>query len=452
MSAPPTLSDLSYLTADLPGIGGVIKSQPEDFIVEEIPATDPLGQGEHLWLYVEKRQQTTLDVARRLAKMFHVRRHAIGYAGLKDKHAVTRQLFSVHLPSSSSHDARFLERFAYTPYKLLWSKRHTRKLRRGHHAGNRFVLRIRQIDPSAVQLAQPILARLARQGVPNFVGPQRFGFRQHNHLLGRLLIQERWQEMLDLLLGQPLPTDSPQNQQARQAYDQHDYAQALALWPRALHHDRQALDVLRQGKSPRQAVLAIDGPQRHFLISATQSAIFNLVLDRRLRAGLFARLLPGDLAWKHDSEAVFAVDQTTADLENSPVGRVPNLQVSPSGPMWGADMLKPAGQPLEWETQALADLGLCENDLAAMRPEICEPFNDDDPPPPALDSPPLRTTRQGVSGSRRPLRVILSHPTLAAGSDSAGPFLELSFVLPHGSFATTVLREIIKSPALPDSE
>ncbi len=159
---------LRYLTNDLPGIGGVIKERPEDFLVDEQPLYEAKGEGEHLYLFVEKRGQTTSDVVRRVAKMFHVRRSDVGYAGLKDKQAVTRQHLSVYLPDASN-DEKFLSRFEFTPFKLLWSQRHANKLRRGDLSGNRFVIYLRGVDASAAVAAKTVLDRMMETGVPNYV-------------------------------------------------------------------------------------------------------------------------------------------------------------------------------------------------------------------------------------------------------------------------------------------
>src|SRR5688500_17210731 len=104
-SASPT--NLAYLT-DAAGIGGVINERPEDFLVDEQPLYQPAGSGEHLYLFLEKRGTTTTEVVRRLAKAFRVGRSDIGFAGLKDKHAVTRQHFSVYLPNPA-HDTELLK-------------------------------------------------------------------------------------------------------------------------------------------------------------------------------------------------------------------------------------------------------------------------------------------------------------------------------------------------------
>ncbi|MEO1237650.1 MAG: tRNA pseudouridine(13) synthase TruD [Planctomycetota bacterium] len=413
---------LAYLTADLPGTGGVLKQRPEDFLVEEAPLYEPTGEGEHLYLYVEKKRATTLDVVRRLAKAFRTKRSDVGYAGLKDKHAVTRQHLSIHRPGTTpAEDAECLERFSHYPYaSVIWADRHTNKLRRGHHGGNRFVVRVRGVEPTAVLRAKPILDRLAQGGFPNYLGEQRFGYRQNSHLLGRHLLRCGWRAFLDGLLGDPRPDENEDVQAARRAYEDGDIGLALERMPKSLRGARQALDALRQHKSEHEAVLSIDRTQLDFLVSATQSAVFNAVVDRRVRAGTLDRLLPGDLAWRHDNRACFAVDADTAEAENRPDGRVPRLEVSPSGPFWGPGMTLPRGSVLIDEHAALADAGLTEDDFT-------------------------RATHVRTDGTRRPLRERLIDPDLSGGVDEHGAYLRLAFTLGRGAFATMVVREITKA-------
>ena len=423
---PTMTSSLAYLTSGLPGIGGLIKQRAEDFLVEELPLYNAAGEGEHMFVMIEKRGQTTSDVMRRVAKLFHVPRSEVGYAGLKDKHAITRQLLSVHLPDSSN-DEKFLGRFEYTPFKLLWARRHHNKLRRGHLVGNRFVIHIRGVDAHDAVRAGEVLDHLGKTGVPNYVGQQRFGYRQTNHELGRLLALGRWQQMLDLMLGRPIDTDSPATRAGRDAYDRGDFSAALEAWPKQLRHDRQALDALRQGKGPRDAVMSIDNHQREFLISALQSAMFNDVLDQRVRDGLFSRLVEGDLAFKHDNRSVFSVDEATAAVENASGGRVQRLEISPSGPMWGADMIEPSARPLEWESHVLERYDLSR---AVLKQADHIP----------------------AYGSRRAMRIILRSPEVTGGADEHGPYVRLVFDLTRGSFATVVLREIMKKDGENESD
>jgi tRNA pseudouridine13 synthase len=408
---------LAYTTDDAPGIGGIIKQRPEDFLVEELPLYEPTGEGEHLYLFIEKQLQTTSDVTRRLAKMFHVKRSDIGYAGLKDKRAITRQHFSIYLPNREN-EQKYLERIEFTPFNLLWSDRHANKLRRGHLAGNRFVIRIRNVEATSVLRVKQVLDRLVKLGVPNYIGDQRFGYRQNNHRLGQMFLLRQWQPMLDELLGVFAENDPASTIDSRKAYLRGDYAGAIEHWPRAFRHERQALDTLRQGRPLEQAIRAIDRTQREFFLSALQSAIFNEVLSRRVKDKTFDQLLQGDLAWKHDSRSVFAVDQQTAELENSSAGRVPKLQVSPSGPMWGDDLIQPQDEPL------------------ALEKEILESYN--------LTPEAFAQCPMPMIGVRRSLRMSISNASVSGGVDEHGSFVRVAFDLPRGCFATMVLREIMK--------
>ena len=409
------VGSLSYLTGEMPGIGGVIKQRPEEFLVEEQPLYDLDGEGEHLYLFIEKCRRTTSDVVRLLAKAFYVRRSDIGYAGLKDKHAIARQHFSIYLPGGQD-DQQLLDRIAYSGLTLLWARRHTNKLKRGHLSGNRFVIYIRDVKPTAVLQTKKVMDRLIALGMPNFIGPQRFGYRQNNDSLGRLLLLGEWQEFLDRMLGDPEGAASTRI--GREAYERGDYFAALEAWPRHLRYDRQALDALRQGKSKHESAMHIDEQQREFLICGLQSAIFNQVLDYRLRHGSFGRLLAGDLAWIHRNRAVFTVDAATAELEAGPRGRLRTGEISPSGPMWGAKMSRASGEVAKWELQAMADQKLTEADFAR---------------------------NSHVVGRRRPLRIFLKDPEVSGGVDEHGPYVRLALELPRGTFATTILREVMKT-------
>ena len=139
----PHVKPRAYITADVPPVGGVLKQRDEDFFVEEIPLYEPCGEGEHQYLLVEKQGMSTLDLVRLLAKHFGVRREAIGFAGLKDKRAITRQVISVQTPGKTPEDFPMLD---HPRARVLWADLHANKLRRGHLAGNRFSIRARGVD------------------------------------------------------------------------------------------------------------------------------------------------------------------------------------------------------------------------------------------------------------------------------------------------------------------
>jgi tRNA pseudouridine13 synthase len=150
---------------------GRIRSVPEDFTVEEIDAFDASGAGEHLLLTIEKRGMNTAFAAKRIAAWAGVAESAIGYAGLKDRHALTRQRFSVWIPKKIAPDIDALQS---DDFRVLDAQWHARKLPRGALAGNRFVLTLREVegDPAAIETR---LRAIAERGVPNYFGEQRFG-------------------------------------------------------------------------------------------------------------------------------------------------------------------------------------------------------------------------------------------------------------------------------------
>jgi len=144
---------------------------PERFVVEEIPAYLPAGEGEHTYLWIEKRGLTTLDAIRRLATRLGADPRDVGYAGLKDRHAVTRQRFSVHLPKRVAPDIDALQSDDLRVLAHAW---HAKKLPRGALAGNRFVLRLREVAGDRAAIEDRLRA-ISDQGVPNYFGEQRFG-------------------------------------------------------------------------------------------------------------------------------------------------------------------------------------------------------------------------------------------------------------------------------------
>ncbi|HVU62810.1 MAG TPA: tRNA pseudouridine(13) synthase TruD [Phycisphaerales bacterium] len=416
----PHTTPTRYLTADTPGTGGVLKQSDDDFLVEELPAYHPSGEGEHLYLWVQKRHMSTMHVVRLLADHFSVRRDAVGFAGLKDKLAVTTQLFSIHLPGKS--EASFTA-FEHPNVQILWTDRHANKLRRGHLLGNRFIIRIRQTSAAKVVHAGKTLATLARLGVPNRIGTQRFGLLQNNHIVGRALLRGDPTAAIDAILGPSC--QSPETQHAaRDLYAQGKFDQALTAYTGGAHTERRLLSALARGASPQQAIGAIERTDYGFYLTAFQSAIFNALLDDRIERNQLAALIDGDLAFKHDSGAVFPItpDMPAADREALPA-RLARLEVSPSGPMWGKDMTRAAGEVAQRERAALDAAGVPEDLLNALS----------------------RRQVESMVGQRRPLRVPLRLPDVEAGVDDRGDYIKCIFELPRGAFATTVMQEIMKT-------
>lgn len=154
-----------------PPLCGRLRSVPEDFVVDEVQDIEPDGEGEHLWLRVRKCGTNTDWLSRELAKFCGVKPMDVSYAGLKDRDAVTTQVFTVHLPGQAGPD---WSDFQCEGVEVLERSRHRRKLKRGALSGNRFTLVLRDVDGDREQ-AELCLQAIATQGVPNYFGEQRFG-------------------------------------------------------------------------------------------------------------------------------------------------------------------------------------------------------------------------------------------------------------------------------------
>jgi len=238
----------------------VLKATAEDFQVDEVLDIPLSGDGEHLWLWVEKRGLNTEEAARRLARAAGVQLRTVSYAGLKDRQALTRQWFSIQLPGKADPDMSAAEN---ETLRILKSTRHKRKLQRGAHAANGFTLRLTQLNADKDAL-QTRLESIAKAGIPNYFGAQRFGY------LGGNLGEAR------------------------------DYAA------------RQAL--------PEQRAV------RSRLLSTARSYLFNQVLAARVADGSWQRAQVGDLLAFTDSRSFFPAgieecsDPRLAILDLHPTG------------------------------------------------------------------------------------------------------------------------------------
>lgn len=469
---------IPWLTAGRPCLRGVYKARWEDFVVHEVPAMEPAGHGDHTWLEVEKHGLTTATAAADLARALGVKPSAVGYAGLKDARAIARQWMSVEHVDPARALAVDIPRV-----RVLRAGRHPRKLRRGWHRGNRFIIRLRSVtvaagegrpvgpdaapapapgvgpgpdpgagpdarpDPASEPASEPasdlapdlasglapdnvardLLALLARRGVPNLYGPQRFGYRGDTWRVGRALARGAWAEAAALIAGRPLRpdddavdpaggihADGEEIARARALFDRGRYAEAAAAWPRGFGHcARLAAAMERTGGDAARAIDVVGKGMLRLYAAGYQAWLFNRVLARRMEsAGGPDRLLTGDLAWKHDTEALFLVDDPAAEAP-----RAAAFEVSPTGPLVGRRMRAPEGPVRRLEEAALADAGFRPGELEsrALRP---------------------------LTGRRRPLRFRLTDATAGAARDDEGPYLELRFTLPPGCYATAVLREL----------
>jgi tRNA pseudouridine13 synthase len=324
-----------------------IRSCPSDFLVEEIPAYGASGEGEHLFVTFRKTGLTTMHAIERLAEALGVDVRQCGRAGLKDRHAVTRQTVSLPWPIARGDEATpLLANMAAPEIEVLAIARHVHKMKPGHLKGNRFTITLRQLKPEAVEPLGTAFAALC--DVPNRFGAQRFG--RHG-----------------------------------------DNAQRAMAWLRG------------EWRGPRGR-----GKQK-LLFSALQSELFNQVLQRRLDDGTHASVIDGDLVKKYESGGMFIASspELLAAQQRAEAG-----ELCATGPMFGAKMRWPAGQALNTEEEIFDAAGLAR----------------------------LQSFRSAGAGTRRALLLRVTEREHEAKAEDG--VLIVSFVLPKGGYATTVLSEI----------
>jgi tRNA pseudouridine13 synthase len=325
-----------------------LKATPEDFHVEEQLSFEPSGTGPHWLLRVEKRTANTRWVAAEIARLAGVPARDVGYAGLKDRHAVAVQWFSVPNLGRSAEswvDVRTAE------FKVLDARANLRKLKVGALSGNRFRIRLRNATWSREQLDLKLDA-LRTHGAPNYFGPQRFGREGYN---------------LD----------------------------RVAAW-------------VQSGVAPRGRA------ERSFTLSAARSLMFNALLARRVEAGDWSQLAPGDLASLDGSGSHFSVTCVDDELRR----RLATFDIHPSGPLWGRGPPASQGRALEHELEVSREFAPVAELLAA----------------------------EGLTQERRALRCAIRE----LSSERDASTLTLSFALGRGQFATAVLREICEFEGVPE--
>lgn len=317
----------------------IIRQQPEDFIVDEIPSATADRSGEHVWLTIRKRSTNTEHVAQQLAKLAKVKPMAVSYAGMKDRHAVTTQCFSVHIPGMPEPDWLSINSDLI---EVIDVQRNSRKLRRGVLAGNAFQLRLREFNCDASELETRLLL-ITEQGVPNYFGSQRFGRGGNN---------------------------------------------------------------LNMAASFFDGAIKLKRAQRSYALSAARSMLFNRILEQRVLAKNWNLALSGDICMRTGRHGFFSVEEGDAEI---PL-RIEAKEIHPSAPLWGKgdDISQAEAQAIE--RQALEGLS-----------DWCTGLEN-----------------KGLKMERRVLRVVPED--LEWHYDNAT--LDLSFSLPSGCFATSVLREI----------
>ena len=317
-----------------------------DFQVAEVLNFAPSGEGQHVLVQIRKRNANTEWVAGRLARLAGVSRRAVADAGLKDRHALTDQWFSVDLAGREEPRWALLNDEQIT---MLQHVRHQRKLRHGAVAANRFRITLRDLQGSRDAIVRS-LTEIAARGVPNYFGVQRFG----------------------------------------------------------RDNIRQAAAMLLQGRRVR------DRFKRGIYLSAARSLLFNEVLALRVTEGLWDRALAGDVMMLEGSHSIFPCPEVDAGI----VRRMAEGDLHATGPLWGRGDNPCRGAAAILEERALATEGAWRRALEAA----------------------------GLKFQRRALRVLPRDFQWQFVDDRC---LVLSFRLPGGCYATSVLRELAREGETP---
>ncbi len=333
-----SVAPLAYLYGK-PGASALLRQQADDFIVEEQLNFTPSGSGEHVLLYIEKTGQNTQFVAKQLAELTGLRARDISYAGLKDRHAVTRQWFCFKWPIKAELNT---QHWVLPGCQILQIQRHYRKLRLGALKANHFQIRLRQVSE-----ASSVLKRIEQvsQGVPNYYGEQRFGINGGNLELAR-----------QLFAGQSIS----------------------------------------------------DRKLRGLALSAARSFVFNQQVSARITAAMFNTVLNGDVLQLNGSGSVFRVPLAEAGLQQ----RLTDLDVHLTACLPGL------GEPM-----VSADAAVFEQQVLAQHSALVQGL-----------------TAYRLSAERRAIRLLPQQLT----SSVQGSDMVLSFALPPGCFATSVLRELVQ--------
>ncbi|WP_298971384.1 tRNA pseudouridine(13) synthase TruD [uncultured Psychrobacter sp.] len=314
------------------------KAKPEDFVVNERLEVDFTGEGEHLWLHIKKSGINTAYLAKLLSEWADIPLRDVGYSGLKDRLALTSQWFSLRLPKKQKPDSDFapVDIKEHETVKIIAEHWHNKKLNRGTHNANQFVITLRDIEFAKDQTlgdkssVEQHLQTISETGVPNYFGPQRFGFGGNN-------IRE-----------------------------------ALNLFARPLKSTSSAKKKNKRKSAVRE--------QNSMELSAARSLIFNQILAARVQDGSWNTGLNGEVFNLNGSGSIFASEHMDETLQ----ARLASGDIHPTAVMWGTGNDKVAGEAAELENTVvqqdalLAALatGLEQREVKAQRRALRLPVED----------------------------------------------------------------------------
>ena len=411
----------TYVT-DEKGIGGTIRNQYEDFYVEEIPEVIPNGEGPNVYIWIEKLGRTTLDVVLDIARDLHIDRKRMGFAGMKDKKALTRQWICI-ANMDSEEQFQQVKDLEGTIYKTEFLKviRGRKKLRMGQLKGNKFRILIRDLDDieGSADVANSVLKQLEVTGVPNYFGWQRFGKpRTNTHLVGEALIHNDLAEAVGRYIGNPTEEESKENQMARKAYDEGNLEESLELMGKGMRYEKMMIkELIRDSKkgeltdkSYMNALHALPKPLQRMFVHAYQSYLFNEAVSNRVSMGI-NRYIEGDIVI--DPEERIIRDKAPEEFQKL----IDEFQANPTCPLYGTKVPFAGGDVGKMEENVLSNYNLTRDDFEVPK-----------------------MPRLGSHGLRRSMRFQVWDASATATDD--GVLCEFS--INKGSYATAVLREVMK--------
>lgn len=401
------------------GIGGVIKQRPEDFYVEEVSRYPPPSGGKHVIARVTARNWETHRLIEHLASSLHIPPEFIGYAGIKDKRAVTTQLMS--FPASIERVQNI--HLADVTIDILY--RSARPVYPGELVGNRFSITIRNVEGDG-DAVRSIMEEIQELGFfPNFFGVQRFGImRPITHVVGKYLLKNEMERAVMTYIANPLEGESEESHQPRKFLEETgDFSEALHRYPEKLAFERRVIQYLATHPGEwKEALFQLPKNLIRMFLHAYQSYLFNRILSARMEEGLsFCKAYEGDIVIPCDTEI---------EVQRRDGIRVTRINLRKINHQIGRHRCFPSGAIIGYDTM------WAEGEMGALEKKILEEE---------------RISEQEFTMPHLPdfacrgLRRITAVPLKTVKWDFDGTHLHLEFFLPKGCYATTVLREIMKA-------